>query len=82
MPVLLAITLPSTSTGIIHRQKKPFFFITSTPSHPVPVDIEIRLEGILVTSSSRLSNHTLQLIDLRLRTTESTELCQKNHPPG
>ena len=28
----------------------------------------------LVTSSPRLSNDTLQLIDLRLRTTESTEL--------
>ena len=28
----------------------------------------------LVTSSPRLGNHTLQLIDLRLGTTESTEL--------
>ena len=54
---------------------KPAFdsFIQFHAIHAKTVGIPM-IARCLVTSSPRLSNDTLQLIDLRLRTTESTEL--------
>jgi hypothetical protein len=54
---------------------KPAFdsFIKLHAIHANTVGIEM-IARCLVTSSPRLRNDTLQLIDLRLRTTESTEL--------
>ena len=48
-------------------------FIQLQAIHAKTVGIET-IARCLVTSSPRFSNDTLQLIDLRLRTTESTEL--------
>jgi hypothetical protein len=57
---------------------KPSFCscIQLRPIHAETVGIETNARR-LVTSSPRLSNDTLQLIDLRLRTTESTELIMR-----
>jgi hypothetical protein len=73
MLVLLAII---TKPSILQMPSvKRFFcsFIQLHPSHAETVSIETSAR-CLVTGSPRLSNDTLQLIDLRLGTSESTEL--------
>jgi hypothetical protein len=79
IPTLVLLAIITKPSILQMSSVKLFFcsFIQPYPSHAETVSIETNAR-CLVTGSPRLSNDTLQLIDLRLGTSESTELfmCQ------
>jgi len=72
MLVLLAIITKPSILQISSVKPSSCSFIQLHPTHAETVGIKTKAR-CLVTSSPRLSNDTLQLIDLGLGTTESTE---------